>query len=74
VYEFVNEQHKTPSNKVLKSMPIYQIAFITNGTEEDNEPLKVVFNDAGVCYCKIFGVGLCANESPIKEILTDGGG
>ncbi|MGQ7172348.1 hypothetical protein ACUOCP_43105, partial [Escherichia sp. R-CC3] len=35
VYEFVNEQHKRASNKVLKDMPLYQIAVITNGTEKD---------------------------------------
>ena len=42
VYEFVNEQHKRASNKVLQDMPLYQIAVITNGTEKDYKPLKVV--------------------------------
>ena len=42
VYEFVNEQHKRASSKVMKSMPLYQIALITDGTEKDYEPLKVV--------------------------------
>ena len=42
VYEFVNEQQKRASNKVIKDMPLYQIAVITNGTEKDYEPLKVV--------------------------------
>ena len=42
VYEFVNEQHIWASNKVLQSMPLYQITVITNGTEKDYEPLKVV--------------------------------
>ncbi|MGQ7075456.1 hypothetical protein ACUN90_29040 [Escherichia sp. SP-MK2] len=35
VYEFVNEQQKRASNKVIKDMPLYQIAVITNGTEKD---------------------------------------
>ena len=34
VYEFVNEQQKRASNKVIKDMPLYQIAVITNGTEK----------------------------------------
>ncbi|MGH0992112.1 hypothetical protein, partial [Bacillus cereus] len=45
VYEFVNEQQKRASNKVIKDMPLYQIAVITNGTEKDYAPLKVVFNE-----------------------------
>ena len=47
VYEFVNEQQKRASNKVLKDMPLYQIAVITNGTEKDYEPLKAVLTKQG---------------------------
>ncbi|MED2252886.1 hypothetical protein P4W67_32000, partial [Bacillus thuringiensis] len=55
VYEFVNEQQKRASNKVLKDMPLYQIAVITNGTEKDYEPLKAVFNEVGVSYSQFDG-------------------
>ncbi|XLP22117.1 hypothetical protein ACFMB7_27150 [Bacillus toyonensis] len=67
VYEFVNEQHKRASNKVLKSMPLYQIAVITKGTEEDYEPLKAVFNEAGVSYSQFDGMGYDENDATINS-------
>ncbi|MEM5621663.1 hypothetical protein AAHB56_11275 [Bacillus thuringiensis] len=70
VYEFVNEQHKRASSKVLKSMPLYQIAVITNGTEKDYEPLKTVFNDAGVSYSQFDGMGYDENDDTITQFIT----
>ncbi|HHT7042042.1 hypothetical protein B4087_5789 [Bacillus cereus] len=70
VYEFVNEQHKRASSKVLKSMPLYQIAVITDGTEKDYEPLKVVFNDAGVSYSQFDGMGYDENDDTITQFIT----
>ncbi|ANS51135.1 phage protein [Bacillus thuringiensis] len=70
VYEFVNEQQKRASNKVLKDMPLYQIAVITNGTEKDYEPLKVVFNEAGVSYSQFDGMGYDENDDTITQFIT----
>ncbi|MGH1142137.1 hypothetical protein [Bacillus pseudomycoides] len=70
VYEFVNEQHKRASNKVLKSMPLYQIAVITNGTEADYEPLRTVFNDAGVSYAQFDGMPYDENDDTITQFIT----
>lgn len=70
VYEFVNEQHKRASNKVLKSMPLYQIAVITKGTEEDYEPLKAIFNEAGVSYSQFDGMGYDENDDTIMQFIT----
>ncbi|PEA80765.1 hypothetical protein [Bacillus pseudomycoides] len=70
VYEFVNEQHKRASNKVLKSMPLYQVAVITNGTEADYEPLKAVFNDAGVSYTQFEGMPYDENDDTITQFIT----
>ncbi|PEJ70438.1 hypothetical protein [Bacillus wiedmannii] len=70
VYEFVNEQQKRASNKVLKDMPLYQIAVITNGTEKDYEPLKVVFNEAGVSYSQFDGMGYDENDDMITQFIT----
>ncbi|MGQ7115071.1 hypothetical protein ACUOFC_57555, partial [Escherichia sp. TWPC-MK] len=44
------------SNKVIKDMPLYQIAVITNGTEKDYAPLKAVFNETGVSYSQFDGM------------------
>ena len=71
VYEFVNEQHKRASSKVMKSMPLYQIALITDGTEKDYEPLKVVFNEAGVSYSQFDGMGYDENDDTITQFITD---
>ncbi|MDT3496081.1 hypothetical protein NLU03_20045 [Bacillus toyonensis] len=70
VYEFVNEQHKRASSKVIKSMPLYQIAVITKGTEEDYEPLKAVFNEAGVSYSQFDGMGYDENDATITQFIT----
>ncbi|WP_367899807.1 hypothetical protein [Bacillus pseudomycoides] len=70
VYEFVNEQHKRASNKVLKSMPLYQVAVITNGTEADYEPLKADFNDAGVSYTQFEGMPYDENDDTITQFIT----
>ncbi|OBZ60092.1 hypothetical protein BAQ45_11540 [Bacillus pacificus] len=70
VYEFVNEQHKRASSKVMKSMPLYQIAVITNGTEKDYEPLKVVFNESGVSYSQFDGMGYDENDDTITQFIT----
>lgn len=70
VYEFVNEQHKRASSKVMKSMPLYQIAVITDGTEKDYEPLKAVFNEAGVSYSRFDGMGYDENDDTITQFIT----
>lgn len=70
VYEFVNEQQKRASNKVIKDMPLYQIAVITNGTEKDYEPLKAVFKEAGVSYSQFDGMGYDENDDTITQFIT----
>ncbi|QWG81984.1 hypothetical protein [Bacillus mycoides] len=70
VYEFVNEQHKRASSKVMKSMPLYQIAIITNGTEKDYEPLKAVFNDSSVSYSQFDGMGYDENDDTVTQFIT----
>ncbi|ANS46768.1 phage protein [Bacillus thuringiensis] len=71
VYEFVNEQQIWASNKVLQSMPLYQIAVITNGTEKDYEPLKVVFHEAGVSYSQFESYPYDENDDTITQFITN---
>ncbi|MDC2863786.1 hypothetical protein [Bacillus sp. BP-3] len=70
VYEFVNEQHKRASNSVLKSMPLYQIAVITNGTEADIEPLKAVFNNSNVPYFQFDAIPFDEKDDTITQFIT----
>ncbi|MDH4419940.1 hypothetical protein QEZ44_00505 [Bacillus cereus] len=70
IYEFVNEQQKRASNKVLKDMPLYQIAVITDGTEKDYNPLKAVFNDVGVSYSQFDGMGYDENDDTVTQFIT----
>lgn len=71
VYEFVNEQHRRVSNKVIKSLPLYQIAVITNGTESDYEPLKTVFNAHEVEYGMFSGGPYDENDSTVTQYITN---
>lgn len=69
-YEFVNESQKRASSKVLRSMPLYQIAVVTNGTEADYEPLKDVFNYHGVPYSPFEGVPYDENDATVTQFIT----
>ncbi|OAK72685.1 hypothetical protein [Lederbergia galactosidilytica] len=71
VYEYVNETHKRVSNRVIKSLPLYQIAIITDGTESDYEPLKEVFNRYGVQYDMFFGIPFDENDDTIMQFITN---
>lgn len=70
VYEFVNETHKRTSNRVIKSLPLYQIAVITDGTESDYEPLKKVFNQHKVPYAMFEGIPYDENDDTITQFIT----
>lgn len=70
VYEFVNETHKRASDGVIKSMPLYHIAVITNGTEQDYEPLKQVFNENKVEYSMIEGYPYDENDDTVMQYVT----
>lgn len=70
VYEFVNEIHKRTSNKVIKSLPLYQIAVITDGAEADYESLKEAFNKNHVPYEMFFGIPLDENDDTITQFIT----
>ncbi|MGD6964529.1 hypothetical protein ACQCVB_20200 [Fictibacillus phosphorivorans] len=70
IFEFVNETHKRSSSKVLKSLPLYQIAVITNGIETDYEPLKDVFNAHGVEYSQFEGIPYDENDATITQFIT----
>lgn len=71
VYEFVNEIQKRSSNRVVYSMPLYQIAVITDGTEQDYEPLKEAFNKHGVIYSQFEGYPYDENDSTITQFTTN---
>ncbi|UQX52288.1 hypothetical protein M5V91_14555 [Cytobacillus pseudoceanisediminis] len=71
IYEFVNETQKRSSSKVLKSMPLYQIALITNGTEIDYEPLKAAFNKHQVEYSSFEGFPYDENDNTITQFITN---
>lgn len=71
VYEYVNETHRRASNKVIKSMPMYQVAVITKGLESDYEPLKTAFNKYGVEYSQFEGFPYDENDDTITQFITN---
>lgn len=71
VYEFVNEIHKRASNGVLKSMPLYQIAVITNGTEVDFGPLKRTLEKHKVPFDMFFGIPYDENDDTVTQFITN---
>lgn len=71
VYEYVNELHKRSSNRVILSLPLYQVSIITDGTERDYEPLKEVFNRYGVEYSMFFGIPYDENDDTVTQFITN---
>lgn len=71
VYEYVNETHKRASNKVLLSMPMYQVSVITDGIESDYEPLKNVFDKHGVVYSQFIGYPYDENDDTVTQFITN---
>lgn len=70
IYEFVNEQHRRFSNKVLADMPLYQVAFITEGIEADLKPLKEVLNKNNVSYAAFTPAPYDENDSKVTQFIT----
>jgi hypothetical protein len=70
IYEFVNEMHKRSSSRILKSMPLYQIAVITKGTESDYEPLKKAFDSKSVEFSGFVGIPYDENDDTITQFIT----
>jgi hypothetical protein len=70
IYEFVNEQHKRASNKVLYDMPLYQIAFITKGVESELKPLKDAFNKNGISYERFEAYPYDENDDTVIQFIT----
>lgn len=71
VYEFVNEQYKRASNKVMRDMPLYQIALVTNGTEIELKPLKEVLKNNDVLFESfISGPADAENDLLITQYIT----
>lgn len=50
VYDYIEEPHRKSSNRVFKYMPTYQVAVITNGTEEDYKPLRNALESNGIPF------------------------
>lgn len=71
VYEYVNESQKRASSKIMKSLPLYQIAVITNGTEADYEPLKKVFNQARIAFDQFIGIPFDENDDTVTQFITN---
>lgn len=69
-YEFVNEQYRRGSNKVLYDLPLYQIAVVTQGTEVDLELLKKALNDRAVYYAPFVGGRYDENDDTITQYIT----
>lgn len=69
-YEFVNESHKRASNQRLHSLPLYQIAFVTEGIESDLDVLKSVLDANGVIYDDFKPVPYDENDSTITQFIT----
>ncbi|MBF8418946.1 hypothetical protein AABM27_03460 [Heyndrickxia faecalis] len=70
VYEFVNAIKKWASNKVILSMPLYQISVVTDGTEKEYKPLKAVFDKYGVNYDQFQAEPYDENDSTITQFIT----
>lgn len=71
IYEFVNETKKTASNSVLYHKPLYFIAVISDGTEDDISPLKEALEKNNVSYADFTsGPFDLENDSRVSQYIT----
>lgn len=70
IYEFVNEIPKRASNKVLFDMPLYQVAYITNGVESELKALKKALNDNEIIYDQFMQIPYDENDDTITQFIT----
>ena len=71
IYQFVNEQYKRASNKVMNELPLYQIAFITEGTESELRPLKSVLKNNDVLFeTFVKGPYSLENDDRVTQYVT----
>lgn len=70
IYEFVNEQHRRTSNKVIADMPLYQIAYITKGIETELKTLKDALNAHQVPYEPFRSMPYDENDDTITQFIT----
>ena len=70
VYEFVSEPQRRASSKVFASMPLYQIAYITNGVESELASLKQALNDNKVNYDTFSATPYDENDDTITQYVT----
>lgn len=70
IYQFVNEQHKRASNKILADMPLYQIAYITAGIEDELEVLKEKLDEKKVPYERFEAMPYDEDDETITQFVT----
>ena len=70
IYEFVSEQHKRASSKVIAEMPLYQIAYITKGIELELAALKDVLNAQQIEYASFTAAPYDENDDKVTQFIT----
>lgn len=70
IYEFVNEQHRRASSKVFAEMPLYQIAYVTEGIESELRTLKDTLNSHQVEYSAFTPSPYDENDKKVTQFTT----
>ena len=70
IYEFVDETHRRASNSVLASLPLYQIAVVSEDTERAYKPLQHALEKYQVSFGTFSGGPYDENDSRITQYVT----
>lgn len=70
IYEFVSEPQRRASSKVFASLPLYQIAYITTGVEDELETLKKALNENRVSYDAFNAAPYDENDDTVTQFTT----
>lgn len=70
VYEFVNDSPKHASNTVVSENLLYQVSYITEGTELDLMLIKELFAEYGVYYSGFTGGPYDENDEKVTQFNT----
>lgn len=70
LYEFVNEQYARASNRVVASMPLYQISIVSDDVESVIQSVRSALDKNGVIYSEFTTLPFDMNDLKVTQYVS----
>ncbi|MCO6017477.1 hypothetical protein CKN86_11815 [Carnobacterium divergens] len=71
VYSFIGESEKRASNRIFRSLPLYQISLFTSGKENDLKPIRSILNEYCIPFSPFGSIQGDENDATITNFYTN---